>query len=665
MRREKNTRNKGYATLVMVCAVSMAILATMTFTYRGNLTSQSAQVNAQVKQDFSQKEDAILSALLHIVPNKAVGAMKRGSASKRDQYTWETIFDEAFALANAEQEVSPELLASLNLEGFTSANIGATSTASIEKLVYAPVKTADGTKKFVNGGNWWEYYMLSHNTFNNLVPDPLMISYENYLLDKDYPIISTEKEYVHWYSSGLHASSADYPLYNLIEYPDIKFGYRRPGDLFVAKRNWWTFSLEFGSDTEERSGIPPVKKNYVLSIYEVPSQLPLSSSVLMKVGKFADGLEWQNVSIDGGIYSDRIETEGTVELSEGSLSARKSMSLSDTTSVAGQSLDTEFDAMGKREERVLQSNSGSDFYDASVAGNVGKVAFIPLNVGDKFLKRRSDGSRSERISPTGWEEYTRGANQAAMRIEAHALIGVELGLPIAIRFHYTDVYGNKRYKDFIRGINWDLGIVDLPTSNIPFQNEILPNLRNALVLHLDRFPDFLNSLPYAAGVDVNNSIYIEPNFVLPILIPDLSLLNTELSVSLRGGEDLTAYSNGFSVVTDLRVYIGDNLNIVPGTAPVNAGFPADETYYPPFSVFSNEKRFGESILSDRPVAIRGQMGSLKTGTNDTFSPLDLKGADDQSINAEDLDAQLVTIKSPAELPPIHLMNWLVTIEEIH
>ena len=81
MRRGKNTRNKGYATLVMVCAVSMAILATMTFTYRGNLNSQSAQVNAQVKQDFSQKEDAILSALLHIVPNKAVGAMKRGSAS--------------------------------------------------------------------------------------------------------------------------------------------------------------------------------------------------------------------------------------------------------------------------------------------------------------------------------------------------------------------------------------------------------------------------------------------------------------------------------------------------------------------------------------------------------------------------------------------------------
>lgn len=64
-------------------------------------------------------------------------------------------------------------------------------------------------------------------------------------------------------------------------------------------------------------------KDYVLSIYEVPSQIPLSGDALLKVGQFADGSAWENVSLDGSVYAEKLETAGTVSLSAGAISAGK------------------------------------------------------------------------------------------------------------------------------------------------------------------------------------------------------------------------------------------------------------------------------------------------------------------------------------------------------
>ena len=161
----------------------------------------------------------------------------------------------------------------------------------------------------------------------------------------------------------------------------------------MAKRNWWTFALTFGDHNSDATGVPPTTKNYVLSIYEVPSQLPLSASTTMAVGQFSDGSSWENVTLNGGIYADSLQTQGAVSLLDGSISARKLVSLSDSTSVSGNTLNASFDNIGDREARALLSES--DFYDASVAGNVGKVAFIPINPGADFLKLASDGLDNE------------------------------------------------------------------------------------------------------------------------------------------------------------------------------------------------------------------------------------------------------------------------------
>lgn len=661
----KATRNKGYATIAVVCAIAMVLLAMSAFTMRGNMNSFGSQARAQVKQDYSQKEDAILNSLLHIVPNKAIGAMQRNSASSASDYTWGTIFEEALDLANAEQAASVELLQSLDLASAISANTGDSDFSSASDFVEAPVRTAEGDSNLVNGGNWWEYYMLQDGTIGPNIPAALRTpNYNLYLLDKKYPIISTQKQYVDWYQKGLYLNPYYYPDFNLIQYPDVKFGYKRPGELFVAKRNWWVFSLIFGKHNEDKTGIPPVRKDYVLSIYEIPSQLPLTASALMKVGQFADGTDWTNVSLDGGIYADVLQTDGTVNVSQGSISARKSVNLNGTTTVAGTTVTSGFDDIGEREERALSSDSGTDFYDASVTGNVGKVAFIPLNPGNDFLIRSSDGSSSERISPTGWKDYTRGANRAVMRIEILEMSDIDTQIPTKIRLYYRDNSNSLRNITYTRGSNWP-SEVESGGASFPFQTDVLDNLRNAFVVYLDRLPTFLEGLPYPGNIERNNSIYIAPDESDPtVQAPSIPSVDSDAAITLREGKDMSRYTSGFSVVTNLRLYIGDSLNNVAITPPVNSGIPSGSEFFPPISLFAPEKRFGETLSVEKSVDLRGQISTLKNSASDTFNPLDLKGADDSRVESHKLNAELISLRSPAELPPIYLMNWMVTIEEI-
>lgn len=665
------TGSRGYATMAVVSAASLIIISMLTFNIIGNIRSIDSQSRAQVKQDYSQKEDAILNALIHIVPNKAIGAMQQFSASTPDNFTWDTIFREAMTMANAEQAISPQLLNSLNLGTAITANSGDATFANVGNFVNSPVVTHDGTSNRVNGGNWWEYMMLGNARIGPKIPAALQLSYSDYLLDKQYPIISFAKTHVTWYTKGLGLSASAYPLYNLIQYPDVKFGYKRPGEYFVAKRNWWVFSLTFGQHNQQQTGIPPVTKDYVLSIYEVPSQIPLSGDALLKIGHFADGTAWENVSVDGSVYAENLETEGNVSLTSGAISARQGVTLNDNTSVEGRSVAGGFDAMGQREARVTAAANGvvsdSDFYDASTGGNVGKVAFIPINRGNETLSTATDGTRAERISPTGWNQYSRAAPKAQMTIEVRRVAGPGDQMPVEIDFRYRNSSNSLVLATYTRGNNW-------PTeqqaggSSFPFQSVELENTRKALIVHMDRLPAFLAGLPNTGGVTRNNSLHIFNGPLTNtshVAVPSIPSVQSDMAVSLRGGSNLTPFTAGFSLVSRYRVYIADSLNSVPAPTPVNAGIPAGTIFYPPLSIFAPEKRFGESLTVRNPVEISGQLSSLKTGSADTINPLEFLDGSDTRVGANQIDAELKTLSSPAELPPIHMMNWLVTIEEIH
>ena len=671
-----NTRKEqGYGTMAMVSAISLVIVSTMAYSLVGNIRSMTTQARAQVKQDYSQREDAILTALIHIVPNKAIGAMQQGSANTTSAYTWDAIFSQALAMANAEQAISPQLVNSLNLGTAISANSGNTQFQSVSQFVNAPIGTPAGGSNRVNGGNWWEYTMLGNSRIGSKIPAALNLSYADYLLDKQYPIIGPTKTHTTWYTKGLGLSANLYPLYNLIQYPDVKFGYKRPGENFVAKRNWWVFSLTFGSHSEASTGIPPVKKDYVISIYEVPSQIPLSGDTLMNVGKFADGTDWQNVNIGGSIYAENLQTQGSVALSQGTISARNVLTVSNQTSIAGQTISSGFDNMGARETRAAEKQTGanvntesstatSDFYAASTGGNVGKVAFISIHQGLNNLINSSDGLRSERIAPTGWNFYSRAATKAQMTLEVLNVAAANDQTPTQIRFTYRNSSNSVATVTYTRGTTWPTE-VETGGNTFPFQSTKLDSTRNALIVYMNRLPAFIEALSNTGGMSRNNSLYIYPGTTnAAVATPSIPSLETDLAVSLRNGENLTAYTAGFSLVSRYRVYIANSLNEVATTIPANSGIPAGTIYYPPLSIFAPEKRFGESLTIQNGVELRGQLSSLKTTAGDTYNPLELLDGRDVRVAATDINADLTTMISPAQLPPVHMMNWLVTIEEI-
>lgn len=654
---------RGYTTFAVVSGVSLIIIAMTAFALRGNITSTQSQARAQVKQDYTQKENAMLNALLQIVPNKAIGAMQSGSQANAGQYTWNQIFKDAAILANADESIAPELIDALSLGNAVSANTGQLDFTKMEEFVVAPAKTRDNTFNHVNGGNWWEYIMLGEPGISSQIPAALRLSYSDYLLDKRHPIISRSKTYVNWYQKGLALSPDYYPDFNLLQYPDIKFGYKRPGELFVAKRNWWIFSLNFGTETEGTTKIAAVKKTYVFSIYEVPSQIPLSAATALQIGQHSNGSDWENISVEGGVFANRIRTEGTFNMDGGALSAGESVSIGGTTSIDGTAIEANFDEMGERERRGLQSET--DFHAASQGGNIGKVAFIPINRGADSLVKQSDGNRNLRISPTGWNDYSRPANNAVMTVNVTAINSADSPAPTEFDFTYRDEDGISRTITYSRDSNWP-SEQEPGGENFPFQTEELDDEKIALVTNIDRIPDFLSSLGGAADVTENNSLHlvVEPDSdsnvggVGPVDIEDLA-------VTLRGGKDLRSFTNGLSIVTNLRLYVGESLNVYTLPAPNNSGLPSGAEFYPPLSLFAPEKRFGETLAVDGRVKIEGQLNSLEIDQTKVVNPLDIQGAGERSLTGDKIQAELKSLRSPAELPPIHQMNWLVIIEEIH
>lgn len=661
----------GYTTMATVSSISFIILMMLAYNFAGSLRNSGLQSRAQVKQDYAQKEEAILNALIHIVPNKAIGAMRQGSATSATNFTWDTIFREALTAANAEQSVSSQMLNSLSLSSAIRANSGDATFSSVAQVVQAPSGTPDGTSNRVNGGNILETLMLANARIAPKLPAALSLSYNDYLLDKQYPIISLDKVYTTSSIKGLALSPTNHPRYNLIQYPDVKFGYKKPGENFVAKRNWWVFSLNFGSHNQAQTGIPPIRKDYVLSIYEIPSQVPLSASSLLRVGRFADGTAWQSVSIDGALVADRLETQGSVNVTNGAVSARKNLTLSSQTVVDGKTLRSDFDALGTREAIAAQTQSStnttsdSNFYEASVGGNIGRVAFIPINRGNDTLLDTSDGTRSERLSPTGWNFYSQAAPKAGMSIEIRRMSSSTSQLPTTIRFRYRNSTNGIVSVDYVRGTNWPTE-AQAGGNTFPFQTEVLNNGRNALIVNLDRLPAFINGLSGTGGMALNHSLHIFPTTgESTVLTPSIPAAAADMVVSLRGGNDLRAYTAGFSLVCRYRVYIASTLNDVQATVPANSGLPTTHRYFPPLSIFAPEKRFGESSTITYPVELSGQLNSLKTGDTDTVNPLEVVNGNETKASASSVRANLSALKSPAELPPIFLMNWLITIEEVH
>lgn len=699
----RQRRSGGYVSYALVVSLAITLTLMMLAAYRSAIGSQKAEAVSQLKADYGDREDAILRSVINIAPNRAMRAMQNGSNSStttRNPLRWQNIFEDALGQANARTAVDATVLTAFGLDGAVPANPGNSnyinSNIAFDAIEPESGYVAPGVDRSLGAG-----FPPPLNTTDSTTSSR----------DRIYPIIGTQKFHGSLASGLVGAPVTDYPQFNLVPYPEIRFGYGTPGQPFVAKRNWWAFSVGLNDHDDDLTGLPKFERDFIFSIYEIPSQLAISAATFANIGMHADGTPWQQTNISGGVFSSRVEVQGAMQFDR--LAGRRGVAVGGDAVIGGKSFAGNPFQPGVREQFEVQNNTFMPLYLSSEAG---RAAFIPINRGVDFFDRFRLTTESNTLSATTWNNYTAGALQCAMRLDVIDVNSESEQQPTMLRFSYLanglrqsmdiplivaqvglppgyvkccnenesvffpepmDVayglngsyafqsavsgwvtFNNARFGDPLVG-TFKAGFY---RPSYPFEVVTMQGVKPCIVLYPQRFQKFLRSIN-ASGPEVNHSIVVNVDYKSNSKVrePAIPPIDADIGLVIKECEDLTTFTKGFSVVTNLRMYIGDNFNLVEATPPVGSGLSAP--FYPPASLFAPERRYGSDIDPWR-VVLAGQLGSMASEDKTTPSRLlDLKLASSLDAARERIVANLRPIQHPAALPPVNMMNWLVVIEE--
>ena len=484
----------------------------------------------------------------------------------------------------------------------------------------------------------------------------------------------------------------------------------------MAKHNWWGFSVDLSEPNAAQTGAVLSRRNFVLSIYEIPSQLAISASSFIELGQFANGSAWQNITISGGVFAGQAQVDGSTVIS--ALATRHGEALSPSTTVGGLNFTGDPLTPGVREAYLLTQGS---FFPVSLASESGRAAFIPINRGVDYFDRFTHAPETSVLSTTTWNNYSVGALQCAMRLDVTQPVSSTNKTPAVLRFSYLKggvrndltvplttavatglptgyLYAcdeNQTYNfgstevDLAYGKNgtyaYQTGMSGWITFNnhrfgdplvgtvkagyfrpsYPFAITSLPSGKTCIAVYPMRLAAFLTALG-ADSLAVNHSLVVNVDYTaatgsLLLTKPSIPCTDLDYGVVLQQCSDLTSFTKGFSLVTNLRVYIGEDFNVVTTTPPT--GFTPTGAYYPPCSLFAPENRYG--VATDPTgVTLSGQVGSLMSDSASVpVRPLDSKTVSGFTMTSSQVKANLSPITHPANLPPIFMMNWLVLLEE--
>ncbi|TDU70895.1 hypothetical protein EI77_02013 [Prosthecobacter fusiformis] len=640
-------QTSGYAALPIITGIALMLTFSLAMLFKQTIMNRDHASKTQLKADYHQREEALLRALVAVFPNKAIACMK-ANLTEGEDHDWDAIFTEAVTLSSASNRLPPELAEALGLLGKRSGDVGDHSGMEVQSWITSltgqPGEVTPGTTAYAN--------VFAQTAYAGKVPPLLDMSAALQAADARRPLVTPLKRYA-TQVPGLLADVVAYPTYNLIPYPNIRFGYAAPGEPFVAKRNWWAFTVNYGNRSSS------VARHYVLSLYEVPSQMPIEAATFATIGQHEDGTAWNagTVSIQGAVYADQMRVEGAYGAER--LAGRSGIELTQEMDLGGVSVGADFDAMGERER--LQAAQGTDALPVALSANSGRLSFMPLPTGLPYLQRAPVGA-----SLNAWETYIAGGARCPVTVETIRVVSFEDQTPTALRVRFLNPAGGTKQVTLQRDVNWPT-VFQPGGSAVPFQTELTNNSRSCLTF----YPALLNAWLQGQGgatVPKNNSLHFGVDATVnPLTVRALSNppAAEDMCLIIRQGKDLTGYTAGLSIVAPLRVYVGDDLNAVPRSGvPTGSGLTAGTEFYPPLSIFASELRVGTTGVN-RLIDHHGQLGSLATGGTATpWQPLDMKSGSDDAVHADSISAELSPLRSPAELPPIHPMNWLVVIEEI-
>ncbi len=449
--------------------------------------------------------------------------------------------------------------------------------------------------------------------------------------------------------------------WGLLIYPNIRFGYKQPGNLFIARRIWWRIPLVYQTaqqTVEDQVGVnryPFAPANYVLSVYEIPSQLPISGNANLQIGQNADATAWGNaITVTGSIYGNQIQLYGGTY---SGVSSRKQVNVVNPATVGGvayaDSTDSAFDQPGTREQMAL-TQTILRAAPVTVAGNDGKVLLVPVMPGNDFYMAVSG-------TPSHWDLYARPYYRCRIRVIISGTDSTIIYSPSqtpttntaagAITVKIIVLSDSSSRPDQI------LGFPDSAATTQTFTQTSVA---------AGGLPPYLNYTSTAAGdrnilvIDVVNmvaalgstlppqlySIYIGSN---PTTEPDAPSTASDPGVAITDTHDLSTFTQGLSIVTNQTLYLLDSFN--------------QGTTQPPTSLYAPQVRYGMSGAITN-VTLTGQISVDPTSSaTPPVNPLGLINASGTPIPPTSVSASLSEITDPTLIPPIARMSLMFTIEK--
>ena len=644
-------QRNGYTTIAVVVMVAIISLSFLGALFKQSIVSQETITESTLRIDASQREEAFLDAMLSLVPERAIQTMQADSLNNSD-LEWRSIIIESLERANAYGALDQGTLDQLNISG-RSANPSNIYTENIyadwKKYVLPVDADLPNAEIHVSPG--------VNRSLGDNFPPALSYPY-NFTDDATYPIISKSKLWDSSSNGYVILPTSDYPIHNLLPYPDLMFSLTESGESIVGKRNWWAFQLNLSGDYSSEDQF----ETYLFSIYELPMQLPINSASYTTVGTHQNGADWTSVDISGTIYAKQLLMTGVQAFDK--VASQQSNDVYDfqgtidgVALAESQNFHDLFMAQGSREAYQISTGSSAPI---SSGQDSGRVALVSLNRGIAFYDLLATQTYNDVLSETNWDEYSHGASQCAMRVTVTRTVSESNQTPQVIDFSFYSG-GVRVTRTYEIGVNWP-DASSTEGLEFPFHPLSTDIGRNTLAVYLERIQPFLDDLG-ADNSTINHSLAVQMDYLTGtnVIQPSFPFLNSDMGVVLLEGEDLTAYTRGFSLVTHCTLFIADDLNLLSTTPPAGSTVPTP--FFPPLSLYAPESRFGISV-APREVAVDGQLGNLSEITESAASILDLKSGIADEVVASNITANLYQISHPDQLPPIYTMNWLVTLERI-
>src|SRR5258708_6978899 len=401
---------RGEALLLTISIIGFAIIVTVAAFLLSASLAQDTERVAAAKVDIATREDALMRAILQ---QTATGVLPANLATGAG-LNWTPIMTTAVNRVAATTYVDPTEVSPLLSPGVIPANMGDPDDGSAALSIFqgynnseVPLGGTTGVANLVGLTN-------SSAPYNATVEPPELV----WIANSNISATSAATNPLQ-FLLGSQVSATGTPAtspsgrWGTVPFPNIRFGLMRPGDTMVARRVWWRVpvlyqtalqTIEAQTAATNVTRYPGMLANYILSIYEIPSQLPITGNANIQLGLNPDGSSWGNtrsttnqVNITGSIYGDAVQLNGGTY--GGGISSRNQVNVLTSSSVAGENFtDNTYNNLGVREQKDLARAIGAA--PVSVAGDNGKVMLVPLATGNAFYLP------STNAAPTAWDLYS-------------------------------------------------------------------------------------------------------------------------------------------------------------------------------------------------------------------------------------------------------------------